>query len=98
LLPEQASIWILKQFSRELHPGPFGLSKIWPCQSKGEMNLTPCERDKLMIALAASVARGRLSRGLRLNYPESIALIADFMIEGARWQNVAIRLWTGFPK
>ena len=48
------------------------------------MNLTPRERDKLMIALAASVARGRLSRGLRLNYPESIALIADFIIEGAR--------------
>jgi urease subunit gamma len=49
-----------------------------------KMNLTPRERDKLMITLAASVARGRLSRGLRLNYPESIALIADFIIEGAR--------------
>ena len=48
------------------------------------MNLTPRERDKLMIALAAMVARGRLMRGLRLNYPESIALIADFIMEGAR--------------
>ena len=48
------------------------------------MNLTPRERDKLMIALAAMVARGRLTRGLRLNYPESIALIADFIMEGAR--------------
>ena len=48
------------------------------------MNLTPRERDKLMIAVAAMVARGRLARGLKLNYPESIALIADFILEGAR--------------
>jgi urease subunit gamma len=48
------------------------------------MNLTPRERDKLMIALAALVARGRLARGVKLNYPESIALITDFVMEGAR--------------
>ena len=48
------------------------------------MNLTPRERDKLMIALAAIVARGRRVRGVKLNYPESIALIADFVLEGAR--------------
>ena len=48
------------------------------------MNLTPREKDKLMIALAAMVARGRLARGLKLNYPESIALIADTIMEGAR--------------
>jgi urease subunit gamma len=48
------------------------------------MNLTPREKDKLMIALAASVARGRLQRGVKLNYPESIALITDFIMEGAR--------------
>jgi urease subunit gamma len=48
------------------------------------MNLTPRERDKLMIALAALVARGRLARGVRLNYPESVALITDFVMEGAR--------------
>lgn len=48
------------------------------------MNLTPRERDKLMIALAALVARGRLARGVKLNYPESVALIADFIMEGAR--------------
>ena len=48
------------------------------------MNLTPRERDKLMIAVAAMVARGRLARGLKLNYPESIALISDFILEGAR--------------
>ena len=48
------------------------------------MNLTPRERDKLMLAVAAMVARGRLARGLKLNYPESIALIADFILEGAR--------------
>lgn len=48
------------------------------------MNLTPRERDKLMIALAAIVARGRLARGLKLNYPESVALITDVVLEGAR--------------
>ena len=48
------------------------------------MNLTPRERDKLMIALAALVARRRLVRGVKLNYPESVALIADFVMEGAR--------------
>jgi urease subunit gamma len=48
------------------------------------MNLTPRERDKLMIALAAIVARGRRARGIKLNYPESIALVTDFVLEGAR--------------
>ncbi len=48
------------------------------------MNLTPREKDKLMIALAAQVARGRLARGVKLNYPESLALITDFVMEGAR--------------
>ena len=48
------------------------------------MNLAPREKDKLMIALAAQVARGRLARGVKLNYPESIALITDFILEGAR--------------
>jgi urease subunit gamma len=48
------------------------------------VNLTPRERDKLMIALAALVARGRLARGIKLNYPESVAVITDFVLEGAR--------------
>jgi urease subunit gamma len=48
------------------------------------MNFTRREKDKLMIALAALVARGRLGRGVKLNYPESVALITDFMLEGAR--------------
>jgi urease subunit gamma len=48
------------------------------------MNLTPREKDKLMIALAAMIARGRRARGIKLNYPESIALITDFILEGAR--------------
>ena len=48
------------------------------------MNLTPREKDKLMVALAAHVARGRLVRGIKLNYPESVALITDFVLEGAR--------------
>ena len=48
------------------------------------MNLTPREKDKLMVALAALVARARLARGIKLNYPESVALITDFVHEGAR--------------
>jgi urease subunit gamma len=48
------------------------------------MNLTPREKDKLMISLAAMVARMRLARGVKLNYPESVALITDFVLEGAR--------------
>ena len=48
------------------------------------MNLTPREKDKLMVAVAAMVARGRLARGVKLNYPESVALITDFVVEGAR--------------
>ena len=48
------------------------------------VNLTPRERDKLMVAVAALVARGRLARGVKLNYPEGVALITDFVLEGAR--------------
>ncbi len=48
------------------------------------MNLTPREKDKLLISLAAMVARGRLARGVRLNHPEAIALITDYVVEGAR--------------
>ncbi len=48
------------------------------------MNLTPREKDKLLISVAAMVARGRLARGVRLNHPEAIALITDFVVEGAR--------------
>lgn len=48
------------------------------------MQLTPRERDKLMVAMAAEVARRRLARGVRLNHPEAVALITDFVVEGAR--------------
>ena len=48
------------------------------------MNLTPREKDKLLISLAAMVARGRLERGGKLNQPEAIALITDYVVEGAR--------------
>jgi urease subunit gamma len=48
------------------------------------MNLTPREKDKLLVAMAAQVARRRLERGLRLNHPEAVALITDFVVEGAR--------------
>ena len=48
------------------------------------MKLTPREKDKLIVSMAANVARKRLERGVKLNYPEAIALITDFVIEGAR--------------
>ncbi|KQQ24837.1 Urease subunit alpha [Methylobacterium sp. Leaf125] len=48
------------------------------------MLLTPREKDKLLLAMAAQVARNRLSRGVKLNYPEAVALISDFVVEGAR--------------
>ncbi len=48
------------------------------------MNLTPREREKLLISVAAMVARGRLARGVKLNHPEAVALITDFVVEGAR--------------
>jgi len=48
------------------------------------MNLTPREREKLLVSVAAMVARGRLARGVKLNHPEAVALITDFVVEGAR--------------
>ena len=48
------------------------------------MNLTPREKDKLLVAMAAIVARRRLERGVKLNHPEAIALITDYVVEGAR--------------
>jgi len=48
------------------------------------MHLTPREKDKLLISVAAMVARQRLQRGVRLNYPEAVAIISDYLVEGAR--------------
>ena len=48
------------------------------------MNLTPRDKDKLLVAVAAMVAARRLARGVRLNYPEAVALITDYVLEGAR--------------
>lgn len=48
------------------------------------MHLTPREKDKLLVAMAAIVARNRMARGCKLNYPEAIALISDYVVEGAR--------------
>lgn len=48
------------------------------------MNLSPREKDKLLVAMAAMVARRRLDRRLKLNYPEAVALITDYVVEGAR--------------
>jgi urease gamma subunit len=60
------------------------------------MNLTPREKDKLLIATAAMVARRRLERGVKLNYPEAVALITDFVVEGARdGQSVAALMRDG---
>ncbi len=51
---------------------------------RATVNLTPREKDKLLIAMAAMVARRRLERGVKLNHPEAVALISDFVLEGAR--------------
>ncbi|MBH73334.1 MAG: urease subunit gamma [Rhodospirillaceae bacterium] len=60
------------------------------------MHLSPREKDKLLVAMAAEVARKRLARGVKLNYPEAIALISDFVIEGARdGRSVADLMSTG---
>lgn len=48
------------------------------------MNLSPREKDKLLISMAAIVARRRLDRGVKLNHPEAVAIISDFIVEGAR--------------
>ena len=48
------------------------------------MHLTPREKDKLLVAMAANVARRRLERGVKLNHPEAVALITDYVVEGAR--------------
>ncbi|MCC1480947.1 urease subunit gamma [Roseibaca sp. Y0-43] len=48
------------------------------------MNLSPREKDKLLISMAAMVARNRHARGVKLNHPEAVALISDFVVEGAR--------------
>lgn len=48
------------------------------------MHLTPREKDKLLVSMAALVARRRLERGVKLNHPEAVALITDYVIEGAR--------------
>lgn len=60
------------------------------------MNLTPREKDKLLVAMAAMVARRRLERSVKLNYPEAVALIADHVVEGARdGQSVAALMASG---
>ncbi len=61
----------------------FPLSGIFEERGTG-LDLTPREKDKLLISMAAMVARRRLERGVKLNYPEAVALISDFVVEGAR--------------
>ena len=59
------------------------------------MQLTPREKDKLLIAMAAEVARKRLSRGVKLNHPEAVALISDYVVEGARDGRSVAQLMSG---
>ncbi|PIO98374.1 MULTISPECIES: urease subunit gamma [Pleomorphomonas] len=59
------------------------------------MNLTPREKDKLLVSLAAMVARNRLERGVKLNYPEAVALITDYVVEGARDGRTVAELMAG---
>ena len=58
--------------------------RAYGCAEDERMNLTPREKDKLLISMAAMVARRRLERGVKLNHPEAVALITDFVVEGAR--------------
>jgi urease subunit gamma len=60
------------------------MAAIFPEAGVADMQLTPSEKLKLLIAMAAIVARRRLDRGVKLNYPEVIALVSDFVVEGAR--------------
>jgi urease subunit gamma len=53
-------------------------------EEEGKVNLTPREKDKLLVSVAAMVARRRLERGVKLNHPEAVALISDYIVEGAR--------------
>ncbi|HEU0070730.1 MAG TPA: urease subunit gamma [Alphaproteobacteria bacterium] len=62
------------------------------------MNLTPREKDKLLVAMAAIVARKRLERGVKLNHPEAVALITDFVVEGARDGKTVAELMQGGAK
>src|SRR5262249_56046859 len=64
--------------------GPDGVGSVEAHGEGGEMHLSPKETDRLLLFLAAELARRRRARGLRLNYPESRALIADEICEGAR--------------
>ena len=59
------------------------------------MNLTPREKDKLLISMAAMVARRRRERGVKLNHPEAVALITDFIVEGARDGKTVAELMEG---
>jgi urease subunit gamma len=71
------------------HKGKMIGSQLSPSKNSSicglfSMMLTPREKDKLLIALAAVVARRRLERGAKLNHPEAVAIISDFIVEGAR--------------
>jgi urease subunit gamma len=66
--------------------GPINSGRIGTLDAarRDTMNLTPREKDKLLVSVAAMVAERRLKRGVKLNYPEAVALITDYVLEGAR--------------
>src|SRR5690242_9821802 len=66
------------------NPRPLCRRDYLECGIAENMNLTPREKDKLLVAMAAMVARRRLERGVKLNHPEAVALISDAVMEGAR--------------
>ena len=64
--------------------GASPLSRNFGVVEERDVQLTPREKDKLLVSMAAMVARRRLERGVKLNHPEAVALITDFVVEGAR--------------
>jgi urease subunit gamma len=72
-----------ERFDRDLERGAFIGDRLW-LQSQDSMELTPREKDKLLLFTAALLAERRMARGLKLNYPEAIAFISAAIIEGAR--------------
>jgi urease subunit gamma len=73
-----------ERHNRRPASAPIAASASPEATQETAMHLTPREKDKLLISMAAVVARRRLERGVRLNHPEAIALITDFVVEGAR--------------
>jgi len=81
---QAASPWSRRRAAPKSHVRSDTLDVLHSLQHSPPVQLTPREKDKLLVAMAAEVARRRLARGVKLNHPEAIALISDFVVEGAR--------------